>query len=125
MIVFFDGICNLCNKSVQFIINHDKREAFQFASLQSVFAQQTIPDYIHLNSIILLKGGKIYQKSEAIVEICKNLDGIWQYFQYFSFLPTIFNDFIYDCIAKNRYKIFGKSSQCLLPNTSLKQRFID
>lgn len=126
MIIFFDGICNLCNKSVGFIIKHDKREVFRFASLQSPFASQTIPsDYIYLDSILLLKEGKIYQKSEAILEICKELDGIWHYFHYLSIFPKLFNDFIYTCIAKNRYRIFGKSTHCLLPNETLSRRFIE
>ena len=114
MIIFFDGICNLCNSSVQFIIRHDSREVFQFASLQSPYAQQTIPESIHLNTILLLKDGKIYSKSDAVLEICRDC----------KFFPKKIRDFMYDFIARHRYRLFGKNNSCELPKQSLGHRFL-
>ena len=124
MIIFFDGICNLCNSSVQFIIRHDSREVFQFASLQSPYAQQTIPESIHLNTILLLKDGKIYSKSDAVLEICRDLDGFWKYGYYCKFFPKKIRDFMYDFIARHRYRLFGKNKSCELPKQSLGHRFL-
>jgi predicted DCC family thiol-disulfide oxidoreductase YuxK len=112
-IVLFDGICNLCNASVRFIIKHDKKSKIQFASLQSETAKQLLLnkaiDTQKIDSIIFITDEKIFFKSDAAIEIAKMLDGFPNYLKYFQFIPGAIRDIVYDLIAKNRYRLFGKS----------------
>jgi len=112
-IVLFDGICNLCNASVRFIIKHDKKSKIQFASLQSETAKQLLLnkaiDTQKIDSIIFISDEKIFFKSNAAIEIAKMLDGFPNYLKYFQFIPRAIRDIVYDLIAKNRYRLFGKS----------------
>ena len=112
-IVLFDGICNLCNASVRFIIKHDKKSKIQFASLQSETAKQLLLnkaiDTQKIDSIIFITDEKIFFKSDAAIEIAKMLDGFPNYLKYFQFIPRAIRDIVYDLIAKNRYRLFGKS----------------
>ena len=112
-IVLFDGICNLCNASVRFISKHDKNSKIQFASLQSEKAIELLKNSAfnneNLNSIVFIADQKIFLKSDAAVEIAKLLNGFPRYLQYFRFIPRPIRDFIYDLIAKNRYRLFGTS----------------
>jgi predicted DCC family thiol-disulfide oxidoreductase YuxK len=127
-IIFFDGICNLCNSSVQFIIKRDTNNLFLFSSLQSDAAKDILLQYklenYDLSSIILLEDGVMYQKSTAILKIARKLTGISKYFYVFKITPTFIRDGIYTFIAKNRYKWFGKRASCMLPSTALKSRFL-
>lgn len=127
-IILFDGICNLCNSSINFIIDHDEENHFKFASLQSDFGQQVLMKYgkntNEFDSIILLKNDTVYQKSEAVVEITKHLSGYWKYFSILGFIPTFLLNFVYDIVAKNRYHFFGKLEVCRLPTPELKARFL-
>ncbi len=127
-IIFFDGICNLCNSSVQFIIKRDTNNLFLFSSLQSDAAKDILLQYklenYDLSSIILLEDGVMYQKSTAILKIARKLTGISKYFYVFKITPTFIRDGIYTFIAKNRYKWFGKRASCMLPTTALKSRFL-
>lgn len=128
-IIFFDGVCNLCNNSVQFIIKRDKHKRFLYASLQSDAARDILLQFKIKNSgfdsIILLENGKLYQKSTAILKIVKQLNGFWKLNYVFILIPKFFRDFIYDIIAKNRYKWFGKREVCLLPTGDMKLRFLE
>ena len=112
-IVLFDGICNLCNASVRFISRHDKDSKIQFVSLQSEMAKQLLSKLIidtnKIDSIIFISEEKFLFKSDAAIEIAKLLNGFPRYLQYFRFIPRPIRDFIYDLIAKNRYRLFGTS----------------
>lgn len=128
-VIFFDGVCNLCNASVQFIIKRDSRSKYQFASLQSNSAQQRLSRHgvspIPSESLLLLENGRLLKKSNAVLEIARNLDGLWPLFYIFKVIPQGFRDWLYDKIALSRYRLFGKQQQCMLPDTALKPRFLD
>lgn len=129
MIVLFDGVCNLCNASVNFIIDRDAKAVFKFASLQSDFGQKILQEnqfkQVDFDSILLLKEDKILKKSDAALEIARNLDGWWKYFYALKVIPKFIRDLVYDLIAKNRYRIFGKSETCRIPTADLKERFYE
>jgi predicted DCC family thiol-disulfide oxidoreductase YuxK len=112
-IVLFDGICNLCNASVRFISRHDKDSKIQFASLQSEKAKELLKNAAfnneNLNSIVFIADQKIFLKSDAAIEIAKLLKGFPHYLKYFQFIPRPIRDILYDLIAKNRYRLLGKS----------------
>lgn len=128
-IIFFDGLCNLCNSSIQFIIKRDKKGKFSFASLQSKYAKENLPyeliDAGNLQSIVYKKGEDIQVKSAAALTISKELSGLWPMLYIFIIIPMSVRDFVYDVIAKNRYKWFGKKDQCMIPSKELKSRFLD
>ncbi|MFJ6413515.1 thiol-disulfide oxidoreductase [Terribacillus saccharophilus] len=126
-IILFDGVCNLCNSSVQFIIKHDKDAYFKFASLQSDFGGQLkvnkqIPD--HVDSIILVENGRVYMQSSAILRIARHLDGAWKLSAAALIIPRPIRDLIYRYVARNRYRWFGRQDQCMLPSPDLKERFL-
>lgn len=128
-VVFFDGVCNLCNSSVQFIIKRDRKNKLFFASLQSDYAIKNLPSTLSdndaLKSIILKEGSKIKTKSSAVLTISKTLSGFWPFLYIFMIIPKFIRDGIYDFIARNRYKWFGKKDHCMIPSPELKGRFID
>ncbi|MCK0158198.1 thiol-disulfide oxidoreductase DCC family protein [Cellulophaga sp. F20128] len=129
-IILFDGVCNLCDNAVQFIIKHDKKDSFRFATLQGDTGQKFISDRnidtTQVDSIILIEPGvAYYTKAEAALKIGKHFGGIWQLLWIFEQLPSSFNDFIYDYIAKNRYKWYGKKEACMIPTPELKAKFLD
>jgi predicted DCC family thiol-disulfide oxidoreductase YuxK len=128
-VLLFDGICNLCNGAVQFIIAHDKKSKFKFASLQSAIGQSLLHkfnlDTENLTSLVLIVGDEYFIKSTAALRILKELGGIWKLFYVLIVLPTPFRDFIYDQIAKERYKLFGKRDACIVPTAELKHRFLE
>lgn len=128
-IVLFDGICNLCNSSVQLIIENDSKNLFQFASLQSDFGQKflqenNLPDET-FKSLVLIDGENFFTKSEAALRIGKELDGLYKVLRIFLWTPKFIRDFVYDYIAKNRYKWYGKRDSCWIPTDELKQKFLD
>ncbi|MCM5662905.1 thiol-disulfide oxidoreductase DCC family protein [Galbibacter mesophilus] len=130
-IILFDGVCNLCNNSVQFVIKRDTKNVFQFASLQSdigmkLLAERNI-DPNETDSIVLIEPNiAYYTKSDAAIEIAKELGGGWQLLSVFDYiLPKSIRDTIYDFIAKNRYKWFGKKEACPLPTPEQKAKFLD
>lgn len=124
-IVLFDGVCNLCNGAVQFIIERDKHQQFRFASLQSGFGQQYQQQVGEVDSILLVDHGKIYQKSSAALRIARKLDGLWPMLFILIIIPPFIRDFVYDIIARNRYRLFGKKESCWLPTPDLKALFLD
>jgi predicted DCC family thiol-disulfide oxidoreductase YuxK len=127
-IIFFDGVCNLCNGFVQFVINHDPKGYFRFASLQSEEAKPYLKDFKYpadeLNSVVLFEKGKFYNKSTAALHIFKKLSGAWPTFFATIIVPRFIRDGVYDFIAANRYRWFGKQESCMLPTPELKQRFL-
>jgi predicted DCC family thiol-disulfide oxidoreductase YuxK len=127
-LILFDGVCNFCNSSINFIIDHDPERHFKFAPLQSEIGQSVLTQFNKntndFDSVILLKDNKLYQKSEAAIEIAKHLLGAWKYLSILGILPTFFLDFFYNIIAKNRYKIFGKTETCRMPTLELRERFL-
>ena len=128
-IILFDGVCNLCNSSVQFVIDRDPNNRFMFASLQSDFGQEVLRKY-HLNttdfdSIILLDQQKIYEKSSAALRIAKELKFPWSLLAIFLILPQFLRDIGYNYVAKNRYKWFGKQESCWMPTPELRSKFLD
>lgn len=126
-IILFDGVCNLCNNSVNFIIRKDIKSIFLFAPLQSNFgevltAKMNIPQKI--DSIILISENKYYIKSDAVIEIIKQLKWYWRMLIIIKILPLKFRDFLYDFIANSRYKWFGKRYSCMIPDENVKSRFL-
>ncbi|HFS67003.1 MAG TPA: thiol-disulfide oxidoreductase DCC family protein [Flavobacteriia bacterium] len=127
-IIFFDGVCNLCNASVQFVIKRDKKKQFLFASLQSDVAKNILLHKkmkINLDSIVLLKGKQLFVKSDAALEILKDLGFPYCIIYVFKIIPKFIRDFVYDIIAKYRYQWFGKRATCMIPTNDLKKRFIE
>lgn len=127
-ILLFDGVCNFCNSSVNFIIDRNSKKDILFASLQSPVGQQLL-DKFNLpkdtfNSLVLVEGDKYYTKSAAALRVAQHLDGSWKSLGVLKFLPEFLRDFGYDIIAKNRYSIFGKSDQCRLPSPEVRERFL-
>lgn len=128
-IVLFDGVCNLCEASVQFILLRDKFGYFKFASLQSNFAQTFLSEQglktSNFDSIVLIENGQIYQRSDAALRIARKLSGAWKIFYVFIVIPKFFRDAVYNFIANNRYRWFGKKDECLLPKPEWKERFLN
>jgi predicted DCC family thiol-disulfide oxidoreductase YuxK len=129
LIILFDGVCNLCSSSVQFVIKHDKKKQFRFASLQSAFGQKTLSENnlstTDLSSFILLENGKLYTKSTGALRVVKRLGGAWPLLYGFIIVPPFLRNAVYNWVAKNRYKWFGKQESCWLPTPELKARFIN
>lgn len=127
-IILFDGECNLCNSSVQFILKRDRIGYFQFASLQGEVGTKLLQQYdlqLDLNSFFLIEDGRFYSKSSAALRVCKHLDGAWKIFSIFLVVPSPIRDFFYKLIAKNRYKWFGKQESCMIPTPEIRNRFLD
>ncbi|MEO9570047.1 MAG: DCC1-like thiol-disulfide oxidoreductase family protein [Polaribacter sp.] len=129
-IILFDGVCNLCNTSVLKVIKYDRNNVFIFAALQSVKGKEII-DYLaidvsKIDSIILYEPGVSYEiKSSAALKIMQEFKGIWSLTKVLMILPENFRNTVYDYIAKNRYKWFGKKESCMLPTPELKAKFLD
>ena len=127
-LLFFDGVCNLCNSSVQFVIKNDKKQQFLFASLQSDAAKEILLQFgetnLNLDSIILITDDKIHSKSSAILKIFKLLGGLYTLAIIFYIIPRFIRDKVYDFVAKNRYKWYGKKDSCMIPTTEFKNRFL-
>jgi len=129
MIILFDGICNLCNGVVRFIIRHDKKAKFRFASLQSEKGKMLLKEYELeedlMNSIVFIRAEKAYIQSDAALEIAKNLDYPWKILYGFVILPGFVRNGIYKLIARNRYSIFGKNENCMVADERIKERFLE
>jgi len=127
-LVFFDGVCNLCNSTVQFLLNIDKHQRLKFGSLQGETAKKILPTYQisteKLSSIIFIHRNNVYTESSAVLEICKVIGGVWSFIYVFKIIPLFIRNGIYRLVARNRYKWFGKKDQCMIPSPSLKSRFL-
>ncbi|WP_394349385.1 thiol-disulfide oxidoreductase DCC family protein [Flavobacterium luteum] len=128
-IILFDGVCNLCESSVQFVIQHDKKDVFRFVALQSELGQKIIHHIgiqdKNIDSVILYEPGvAYYYKSSAALQIAKNLGGFFHFGTFFKIIPTGLRNVLYDYIAKNRYGWYGKKSSCMIPTEELKAKFL-
>lgn len=128
-IILFDGVCNLCNSSVQYVIRHDKKEIFRFASLQSNAGQALLQQYNlpqhDFNSFILIEDNKAYTKSTAALKVARKLSGPVKILFGFIIVPRFIRDWVYEFVSANRYKWFGKKDSCMIPTPSLRQRFLN
>jgi len=129
-IILFDGICNLCNSAIQFVIKRDKKNLYKFATLQSDTAKALLQergiDTSKIDSIILIDPNTAYYtKSSAALEIGKTFGGGWRLIGVFEWVPGPVRDWVYDLIAKNRYRWFGKQNECMVPTPELKAKFLD
>ena len=127
-VVLFDGVCNLCNRSVRFVVRRDPAMCFRFASLQSAFAAEVLrgsglPDG-YLGSIVLLEDGVLYTKSDAMLRIARGLRAPWPLAGALGVIPRTLRDMVYDWVARNRYRWFGKREACLVPSGEDAIRFI-
>ena len=127
-IVLFDGVCNLCHRSVQFIIRQDHQARFKFAPIQSSTGQRLMVDYAldpdDLSSFILIQNDKIYTKSDAWLKIVKTFPGVWSWLYAAIILPRALRDRFYDFIGSHRYQWFGKKESCMVPNADIRSRFL-
>ncbi|WP_299148863.1 thiol-disulfide oxidoreductase DCC family protein [uncultured Dokdonia sp.] len=128
-IILFDGVCNLCNGAITFIIKRDKKDIFRYAPLQSEIGKELAAkhhiDLDKVDSIILVTEDKAYAKSTAALRIAKQLSAGWPLLVVFLILPRFLRDAVYDFIARNRYKWFGKKEACMIPTPELKSKFLD
>lgn len=128
-IILFDGVCNLCNSSVQFVIRHDKQNQFIFGSFQGNAGQEYLRQFNlpsgNFNSFMLLEDEKLYTESTAALRVCKHLGGVWGILYGLIIIPKFIRDAGYRFIAKNRYKWFGKKELCWVPTPALKEKFLD
>lgn len=127
-IVLFDGVCNFCDRTVNFIINRDSANYFRFAPLQSevakkLLAQRNLSEF-DLNSVILIENDEIYTRSTAALRIAARLDGFWRAVSVFRLIPRVLRDFGYLIFAGNRYRLFGKKDVCPLPSPKIRARFL-
>ena len=128
-IILFDGVCNLCDAAVQFVIKHDKKDVFRFVPLQSELGQQILKhigiNTKNIDSVILYQPGiAYYYKSAAALKIARSLGGFFHFGTIFKIIPTGIRNNLYDYIAKNRYKWYGKKETCLVPSTENKSKFL-
>jgi predicted DCC family thiol-disulfide oxidoreductase YuxK len=127
-IILFDGVCNLCNRSVQFVIKRDKKKKFRFASLQGEAGQSILQRFglstNDFNSFILVEDNKVYTQSEGALRMLKILGGGWKLLYGFIIIPKFIRDAVYNWIARNRYKWYGKKEECMVPTPELKERFL-
>jgi predicted DCC family thiol-disulfide oxidoreductase YuxK len=127
-IVFFDGVCNLCNGFVQFVLKNESNEVFKFSNLQSDFAIDFLKNNnfntYHIDSVVVYKNNLFYIQSEAAFKIIEELKWPYKSILIFNLLPKIVNNFFYTIIAKTRYSIFGKTNTCWVMKPEYKQRFL-
>jgi len=127
-IILFDGVCNLCNNLIRFIIRFDNRQTFRFVSLQSdkgklLLKARGISD-ININSIIYFNKERVFFKSDAALNILYNMGYPWRLLYAFIIFPLFVRDGIYNLIARNRYLIFGQKNECMIPDDKIKGRFL-
>lgn len=128
-LVFFDGVCNLCNGTVQFLLKTDKHQRLKFGSLQSEAAQKILPAYNIsskvLTSIVFIHNNKAYTESTAVLEIFKVIGGIWSTLYVFKIIPPFLRNGMYKFVARYRYKWFGKKETCMIPKPEYSSRFFN
>lgn len=127
-VILFDGVCNLCNSSVNFIIDRDRNNVFKFAALQSE-AGKNLLDQFSLNekefdSVVLISGNKCFVKSDAALNIVKEFPGLWKILYIFRIIPLTIRNKLYDVIAINRYRLFGRKDTCRIPSPELREKFL-
>ncbi len=127
-VVVFDGVCNLCNSTVNWIIDHDKKSVFQFASLQSPYGQAVVQKFnvtgAYMDTAILVEDEVAYYRSEAVLRILKHIGGIYGLVYVFILVPRFIRDGVYNFVSHNRYRWFGKQDSCRIPTPELKAKFL-
>ncbi len=127
IIVLFDGVCNFCNATVNFILLRNRKDRFRFAALQSDIGKKLLKEY-HLpadnNSIVVISNGKVYRQSAAILIITRNLSGAWSLLYVFVIIPPFIRNGLYRWFARNRYKWFGKTELCMIPDENVRNKFL-
>jgi predicted DCC family thiol-disulfide oxidoreductase YuxK len=127
-IILFDGVCNLCDGVVQIVLNKDKKARFRFAALQSERGTALLKQFglstTNYNSFVLIESGRVFQKSTAALRVLKGLGGVWILLYAFIIVPRPIRDYIYDWVARNRYRFFGKKEECMLPTPEIRARFL-
>jgi predicted DCC family thiol-disulfide oxidoreductase YuxK len=128
-IILFDGICNFCNAMVNFIIRQDKKNVFLFCALQSDSGKKLLEqyeiDWKANDSFVVIENNKAYQKSDAALKLYNKLPWYWKWTQLFWAFPNFIRDGVYNFIARNRYKWFGKKEECMIPTKEVRQRFLE
>lgn len=128
-IILFDGVCNLCESSVLFVIKYDKKDEFRFVALQSDLGKKILQhigmDSKHIDSIVLYEPGiAYYYKSQAALEVAKSLSGIFHFGTLFRIIPNGIRNWVYDYVAKNRYVWYGKKELCMIPTPEIQSKFL-
>lgn len=127
-IVLFDGVCNFCNASVNFVIERDKAGYFRFAPLQSEIGEELVAkhgiDRAETDSVIVVENDRAYTHSSAALRIAKQLDGLWSWSYGFIIVPKPIRDFFYRLFAKHRYRLFGRQDACMMPTPEIRARFL-
>ena len=130
-VILFDGVCNLCNSSVQFIIDRDRKGMFRFAAIQSEVGARLLAEFGRAaiigepDSVMLMEGTTIFTHSDAALRIARRLDGPWPILCVFLLMPRVIRDAAYRIIARNRYRWFGRSETCRVPTPELRARFLE
>jgi predicted DCC family thiol-disulfide oxidoreductase YuxK len=126
-VILFDGVCNFCNASINFVMDHDATRRFRFASLQSEYGQRVLREHQRptndFDTILLLRDGKVFQKSTAALEIARYLRG-WSWLYVFRFVPTPLRDAVYGFVARHRYRLFGRTDACRIPTAEERALFL-
>ncbi len=127
-ILLFDGVCNLCNGFVQFVLLRDRQGKFRFASLQSDFGQSQMKNFgldpEKLDTVILIEDNQVFTHSDVALKVVRKLPGLWPFLYIFVIIPKFIRDRIYNWVASNRYRWFGKRESCMLPRPEWKNRFL-
>ncbi len=127
-VVVFDGICNFCCASVQFVIRHDRDARFRFTPLQSPLGRSLLEQYgikpDDVDTILLVHNDRAYERSDALLEIASTFRGPWKLLCIFRLIPRSFRDLLYRGFARNRYRLFGRRDQCLVPTDDIASRFV-
>ena len=129
-VVLFDGVCNVCNDSVKFILARDGQGYFRFASLQSEVAKGLLRPFgleeMPLHTMVLIEEGRVFTKSTAVMRVARRLGALWPVVSFGMWLvPRPLRDALYSGFVKHRYRLFGKSEVCLVPTPALRERFLD
>ena len=126
--LLFEGVCNLCNASVQWILKRDRKGVFKFAALQSDTGQMLLRQFgfseKNFDTVVLVTDGRIFTRSDAALEIVQRIGGVWSLLAVFKIIPRSIRDTIYDWVARNRYRWFGKKEECMLPRPEWRERFV-
>lgn len=128
-IIIFDGVCNFCNGAVNFIIRRDLDGVFAFTPMQSEIAKELIDrhgaEMVGVDTLLLIKNEQCYERTDAVIEITRDLTGLWHMLRIFKVLPRSFRDYFYRLFARNRYKLFGRREHCMIPTADIRNRFIE
>ena len=127
-VILFDGVCNFCDSSVNFIIEHDRAGYFRFAPLQTETGQALLAEHhidnIETDSVILIENEKAYTHSSGALRIASKLDGVWSWLYFFIVVPRPIRDFFYKLFARYRYRLFGKKDACMMPKPEIREKFL-